>query len=168
MGKQMKELLDKLGNYNIFNYLLPGVLFAAYIDWATSVKLLQFNLVVGAFIYYFLGSVVSRVGSLLVEPALLRLGLIEFAPYEDFVRVSKIDEKLEVLSEANNMYRTICALAFSIGVISAYQFAASYLSFLQRVTPAAVIGGLFFVYLAAYRKQTAYIRKRIATNTHKD
>lgn len=160
----MKDLLDKLGSYNIFNYLLPGVLFAVFIEHATSVKLLQINIVIGAFVYYFLGSVISRVGSILVEPALLRFGVITYEPYEEFVRASKIDSKLEVLSEANNMYRTICALMFSIAAVTMYNFVAERLTLLQAAAPFVCVGGLFVLFLVAYRKQTAYIRKRIAAN----
>jgi len=163
----MKELLEKLGSYNIFNYLLPGVLFAAFIDWSTSIKLLQVNMAVGAFVYYFLGSIVSRIGSLLIEPAFLRLGLVEFAQYEDFVRAAKTDPKLEILSEVNNMYRTICSLILSMAVVGAYQYAASHLALLQRAAPIVIVCGLFVLYLVSYRKQTAYIRKRIAANIQK-
>ena len=91
----MKDLLDKLSSYNIFNYLLPGVLFAAFVDSLTSFHLVQKDPVVGAFLYYFLGSVVSRVGSLFVEPLLRRFNFVAFAPYEDFVRASKEDPKIE-------------------------------------------------------------------------
>lgn len=37
----MKDLLDKISSYNIFNYLLPGVLFAAFVDALTSFQVLQ-------------------------------------------------------------------------------------------------------------------------------
>ena len=105
----MKDLLDKLSSYNIFNYLLPGVLFAVFIDELTPLRIVQKDIVVGVFVYYFLGSIVSRIGSLIVEPLLREIGFVAFTKYEDFVRASKVDEKIEVLSEANNMYRTICA-----------------------------------------------------------
>lgn len=106
----MKDLLDKLSSYNIFNYLLPGVLFATFVDWLTSFHLIQKDPVIGAFLYYFLGSVVSRIGSQFVEPLFRWFNFVAFAPYQDFVLASKADPKIEVLSEANNMYRTICAL----------------------------------------------------------
>jgi hypothetical protein len=98
----MKDLLDKLSSYNIFNYLLPGVLYAAFAEAFTSFHFVHKDPVVGVFLYYFFGSVISRVGSLLVEPIMKRLNFINFAPYEDFVRATEADPKLEVLSETNN------------------------------------------------------------------
>lgn len=157
----MKDLLDKLSSYNIFNYLLPGVLFAVFVDELTSFHILQKDIAVGVFVYYFLGSVVSRIGSLLIEPSLRKLGVAKFAPYEDFVRVSKTDPKLEILSEANNMYRTICSLMLCIGVIALYDRACSSWPVLHAADPAVLIIGLFSLYLLSYRKQTAYITMRI-------
>lgn len=158
----MKDLLDKLSSYNIFNYLLPGVLFAAFADALTTLALVQKDIVVGVFVYYFCGSIVSRVGSLLVEPLLRRIGFLKFAPYEDFVRVAKSDTKLEVLSESNNMYRTFCALMLSVAAVSLYDLAAQSYSLLRTVAPAVCILGVALLYLFAYRKQTDYIAKRIA------
>jgi len=121
----MKDLLDKLSSYNIFNYLLPGILFAVFVDDMTSFHILQNDIVVGVFVYYFFGSVISRIGSLLIEPLLRKWGFVKFAPYEDFVRVSKADPNIEILSEANNMYRTICSLMLCVGVVALYDRACS-------------------------------------------
>jgi hypothetical protein len=40
----MKELLDKLSSYNIFNYLLPGTLFAAAAERILDYKVTQGSL----------------------------------------------------------------------------------------------------------------------------
>lgn len=160
----MKDLLDKLSSYNIFNYLLPGVLFAVFVDELTSLHLLQKDIAVGVFVYYFLGSVVSRIGSLLIEPLLRKWGIVKFALYEDFIRVSKTDPKMEILSEANNMYRTMCSLMLCVGVVTMYDRASSSWPALHTAAPAVLIIGLFSLYLLSYRKQTAYITRRIDAN----
>lgn len=66
----MKEILDKLTSYNLFNYLLPGVVFAVLASKVTRFTLIQQDLVAGAFLYYFIGLVISRFGSLILEPIL--------------------------------------------------------------------------------------------------
>lgn len=157
----MKDLLDKLSSYNIFNYLLPGVIFAVFIDALTDFHFLQKDIVAGVFVYYFLGSVVSRIGSLAIEPLLRKWDIVKFAPYEDFVKASKTDPKMEILSEANNMYRTICSLMFCVGIVALYDWAYSSWSLLHAATPAILITVLFSLYALSYRKQTAYITKRI-------
>lgn len=164
----MKDLLDKLSSYNIFNYLLPGVLLAVFIDQATQLKLLSMNPVASAFVWYFLGSVLSRIGSLVVEPAMKRLRLVAFAPYGDFVRAEKRDPKLEILSETNNMYRTFCGLLLFVALFAGYQLAAEHWALLYRVAPAIAVASLFVLFAASYRKQTGYIRERIAADLQEE
>ena len=160
----MKDLLDKLSSYNIFNYLLPGVLFALFVDGLTSLSVLQKDVVVGAFLYYFLGSVVSRVGSLLVEPILLRLKFVQYAPYPGFLQAIKADPKLEILSEQNNMYRTFIAMFISVAVVAAYDKASQSIPSLHSAAPYVCIVGLGVLYLFSYRKQTAYVKQRVEAN----
>lgn len=160
----MKDLLDKLSSYNVFNYLLPGVIFAAFVDHFTTFQIIQENLVIGVFVYYFLGSIVSRIGSLFIEPILKKLKILKFADYEDFVHASKLDSKLETLSEANNMYRTFCALMLAIGVVISYDQLSFQWSVLDSVAPWILLIGLLMLYLFSYRKQTTYITKRVKAN----
>jgi hypothetical protein len=86
----VKDLLDKISSYNIFNFLLPGVIFAVFVSKTTSFTLMQEDVLSGAFVYYFLGAVISRIGSLVVEPVLKATKLINFAEYKDFVVASEI------------------------------------------------------------------------------
>jgi hypothetical protein len=164
----VKDLLDKIGSYNIFNYLLPGILFATFVDALTSFQVLQKDIAIGVFVYYFLGSIVNRIGSLFIEPALRKVGIVKFAPYKDYVRASKTDPKLDVLSEANNMYRTFCSLLICVGAVVLYDRATVWWPVLLAVAPAVLIVGLLCLYLLSYIKQTAYIAKRIEASAKQD
>jgi hypothetical protein len=52
---QMKELLDKLSSYNLFNYLLPGTVFVAAARRISAHAFKDENIVVELFLYYFIG-----------------------------------------------------------------------------------------------------------------
>lgn len=158
----MNELLEKIGTYNIFNYLLPGVVFSVFVSKLTPYELVQDDILAGAFVYYFVGSVISRIGSLLVEPILKWTGFVSFSTYDDFVCASKNDDKIEVLSEANNMYRTICSLFLCIAVAYIYGIAADRIYILREVLPGICVVGLFVLFAFSFRKQTIYINKRIS------
>ncbi len=160
----MKDFLDKIGTYNIFNYLLPGVLFAVFTSRLTGFNLVQEDILEGAFVYYFIGSVVSRIGSLIIEPMLKKIKFISFAPYNDFILASKLDPKIEILSEANNMYRTFCALILCLAVTYCCYIAEQKLPILSEVRPGAIVLGLLILYLFSYKKQTDYINKRVNAN----
>jgi hypothetical protein len=47
----MLELLDEISSYNLFNYLLPGVLFAVMASKMTHYSFLGYDIVVAAFLY---------------------------------------------------------------------------------------------------------------------
>ncbi len=158
----MNELLNKLSSYNIFNYLLPGVLFAVIGDEITSYSLMQKELVIGAFVYYFYGLVISRIGSLVLEPILKSLGVIDFAPYKDFVSASKSDEKIELLSETNNMYRTLAALFIFLLLIKLFEISSNYFGITIDNYLIAFILLLVGLFLVSYKKQSNYIKQRIA------
>lgn len=159
------NLADKLSSYNLFNYLFTGVLFVVFAEKFTRYSFIQRDIILGAFVYYFIGLVVSRFGSLILEPLLKKLRIVRFAPYEDFVRASKADEQIVVLSEANNMYRTICAVLISIAILRMYQSLDEKLNLPTKWSMALTGVLLLVIFILSYRKQTAYITRRIASQS---
>lgn len=157
----MKDLIDKLSSYNIFNYLFPGVVLSLLTTKLTSYSLIFDNLFIGAFAYYFIGLVISRIGSIFIEPILKWSGFVKFAEYKDFVKVSKIDIKIEVLSEANNMYRTMISLLVTVLILIGTQNVAKHWSFFNENQDILVLIFLIFLFGFSYRKQTNYITNRI-------
>ncbi|MFH1954696.1 MAG: hypothetical protein ABIL06_24170 [Pseudomonadota bacterium] len=163
-GDDLKELLSKLSSYNLFNYLLPGVIFVAVASKVTRYSFIQEDIVIGLFLYYFIGLVVSRFGSIVIEPILRGVSFLKFADYNDFVSASKKDEKIEVLSEANNTYRTLCSLFILLLLLKGYERIEDRFVFLKDYGGMIVLALLLVMFLFAYRKQTLYIIKRIKAN----
>lgn len=158
----MKEILDKLTSYNLFNYLLPGVIFAVIAEHITRFSFKQQDIIIGAFVYYFIGLVISRVGSLVIEPALKWLRLVRFAEYKDFVAAARSDARLEVLSEQNNSYRTLCSTFLLLLALKLYdRLSASFPATTQHQTT-VLLAALSLMFLFAYRKQSTYITRRVA------
>jgi hypothetical protein len=157
----MTELLDKISSYNLFNYLLPGVLFAVIASKLTHYSFLGYEVVAAAFLYYFIGLVVSRFGSLVIEPLLKFTGFVKFAEYKNFVAASKKDPKIELLSEVNNTYRTLCALFVLLLLLKLYEQLGVRWPFLERFYVIVLIVLLLVTFAFAYRKQTEYVKKRI-------
>ena len=160
----MKDLLSKLSSYNLFNYLVPGVVFVALSQAFTGYSLVHDNLLIAAFLYYFIGLVISRIGSLVIEPAFKKLGFIRFADYGDFVAASRKDTKLELLSEVNNSYRTLCSMFLLLPFLKLYGRVETALPSLHDWNAVFLFAFLFALFILSYRKQTAYITKRIEAN----
>ena len=160
----MNELLAKLSSYNLFNYLLPGTIFVILSHEFTAYSFIQSNIVLAAFLYYFIGMIVSRVGSIILEPLLIWTGFLKFAEYSDFIAASKEDDKIELLSEANNTYRTFCSMFILLILLMLYKRIEQQLSFLGAWSPSIIVIGLLALFLFSYRKQTGYIKTRIEAN----
>lgn len=158
----MSEFLAKLSSYNLFNNLLPGALYGIACSYLGLFTLDPANAVGLLVAYYFFGLVIGRVGSVLIEPALKALNWVKFAPYRDYVPAAKADEHIVVLVETNNTYRAIlstaiCLLATLIVARVRPMLPAN--DPLDRALILLAIAALFFF---AYRKQTEYIKHRVA------
>jgi len=160
----MNEIISKISSYNIFNYLLPGIIFSFLAQEYLGYSLIQSDTIIGLFLYYFIGLVISRIGSLVIDPALKGCKIICFAEYKDFVEASKKDEKIDLLSEVNNTYRTLCSTFFLLIALKGYQFIESKSCFLQEWSPAMLVFALLLLFALSYKKQTAYITRRVEAN----
>ena len=158
----MEKILEKLSSYNIFNYLFPGVVFCVVADRYLAIPLLQESIINGLFLYYFVGLVISRIGSVAIEPILKKTGFVKFSEYHDYVRAAKEDPKIELLSESNNTYRTLLSAIFILCVFAiGAHIAKSNPSFLEYVKY-LILPGLVLLFGFSYKKQTEYISKRVS------
>lgn len=157
----MSDFLDKLSSYNLFNYLLPGTLFAGLGSAYSSYSFIHDNLLIAVFIYYFLGLIISRVGALIIEPALRKLGFLNFTDYRAFVTASRRDKALVTLSETNNMYRTLCSLILLLAGLLALDAVVTIFPILTEMIHYVLFFLLLILFLCSYRKQTDYISRRV-------
>ena len=160
----IKDIFDKISSYNIFNYLLPGILFVYLTKEVASYNLIQKNNLIGAFLYYFAGMVVSRFGSLFIEPLLKLIKFLKFSDYKSFVAASKKDSKIELLSEVNNTYRTILSMFTLLIFEIIYLHIKAYYGIQHQTTVIVLTLFITMLFLFSYRKQTNYITKRIEAN----
>jgi hypothetical protein len=157
----MGELLAKISSYNLFNYLLPGVIFCTIEEQILQRPLVTQELVAKLFIYYFWGLVVSRFGSIALDPLLKRSSFIIFSQYKDYVAASKNDKLIVTLSEVNNTYRTLSSLFCLIIMLSIYAQIETKFQQLRNLDQPACAILLLLLFLLSYRKQTSYITKRV-------
>ena len=121
-------------------------------------------IVIGVFLYYFIGLVISRFGSLVIEPLLKYFSFLKFADYKNFVAASKKDKKIELLSEVNNTYRTLSSLFVLQLLLKLYDKIEGRFPVLQECDAIVLLVLLLVLFLLSYRKQTSYITKRIEVN----
>jgi len=163
----MTDLLNKISSYNLFNYLLPGILFVIFIKHFIGYNLEQENIFIGLFLYYFVGMTISRISSISIEPLLKFLKFVSFRPYKSFLEASKIDVKLEILVESNNIFRVLFTMIFLTILAKIYHATQSFWNLSETTEKYMILAFLCIIYLLSYRKQTDYIKKRIDHNTNK-
>jgi hypothetical protein len=155
----MDNLVEKLSSYNILNNLLPGVIFCYVVTEITDYNLAQKDIVIGLFFYYAVGLIIGRIGSLIVERLLGKVA--QKSNYAEFIKASKIDKKLETLSETNNIYRTIVSVIISLFIMKGYNLLETYCSLFVKIRYLLLGVSLLVLFVFSYRKQTKYIVDRV-------
>jgi hypothetical protein len=114
----LKNIIDKLSSYNLYNYLFPGFVFTFVLKGTTGfITSLDFT-VESVVIVYFSGLIISRVGSLVIEGILLKLSVIKEINTKKLFDKFKDNTKLELIYEAMNMYRTLAAMSILLCILT--------------------------------------------------
>lgn len=159
----MKNIIEKLGSYQLLTNLLPGAFFVLALKFFFELSLPTENYGEDIAVYYFFGLVINRIGSLVVEPILKKISFVKFASYSDFSKAAKSDSKIDTLSEVNNYTRSLLTCVLLIPVIRLLQLLSSKWTWFALNWVWVAIALLIVLFLFAYRKQTNYVRKRVET-----
>lgn len=157
----MDKFIEKLGEYKIFNYLLPGIIFTYLLKYYVGIDIFQSNVIEMAFIFYFIGSVISRFGSVVIEEILKKIKYIKHSNYNDYINAVKKDDFIKKLLISNNTYRTLCAGFLLILIIKGVKELVNYFNLQTGIIYTIVIIFGFILYLLSFKKQTGIIVKRV-------
>ena len=155
----MSSILEKLGSYQILTNLLPGAFFGLTLKFFFGLTLPTKNIGEDIVVYYFMGLIINRIGSLVVEPVLKKLRFIKYAPYPDFAKAAKADSKIDTLSEMNNYIRSLLTCVLLLPVMWILQALSLKWTWFSMNWEWGAIALLVVLFLFAYRKQTNYVRK---------
>lgn len=160
----MEKFLESLSSFNIFTNLVPGVVLVFLMRSFTSVDLFQQDILFGLVVYYFIGMLVSRVGSLILEPIFKRFGMIQFADHAAYVRSSKSDTLVQILLETANTFRSMLAVSICFITVVFFDAARLKFGFIDKQLHWIVGLGLSILFAFAWIKQSSYVKKRIEAN----
>lgn len=156
----MEKCIEKLSSYNFLNNLLPGAVFCYFFSLITGYNFND-NAIVNICIYYFSGMLVSRIGSLIIEPLFKKIKIVKYADYEDYLKAISKDEKISCLVETNNVYRTFLSAFITLAIIKLLVFLGEKFNIFNNEVDIAIGVFLIGILIFSYRKQTNYIRKRV-------
>lgn len=157
----MENIINKLSRYHIFNYLVPGALFIIICDWYLNIHLCNDGLLNMFFMAYFIGIVISRISSLCVEKCIYHIFKINRVPYDIYIQASKIDNKIDVLMQDGNMYRSLCTMVLMLLIIQLFKLLNLFLPINKNLIITVLLILLLVLFIGAYIKQNRYIIKRV-------
>lgn len=173
MDEIIKNIINKISSYEIFNNLLPGFVFCFVIKRITHFSFEQGTLFENLIIYYFVGMILSRIGSIIIAPLLCKIKkfksqskFIEFSKYEHYIEASESQSFIKTLNETNNTYRTMISTFIVIVVFKIYDwfFYAKVSQFGECFNNIIIILVCLFVvalFVLSYRKQSLFIKTRV-------
>lgn len=166
MADIVKQVVEKISSYNIFNNLCPGIVFVYLLEFMFGKNILSDNWFENLIVCYFVGMVLSRIGSIIIEPIMRKTKLIKYVPYSDYIKASSMDPLVDTLSEVNNTYRTLlstlaCAFVYKLGIVINEICLKNEITFLQENKDWILLILLVLLFIFSYVKQTAYVRKRV-------
>lgn len=160
-GQELDKFIENLSSYNILNNLFPGAVFCFLSYKLCGVTLIANNIIENLFVYYFIGMVISRVGSIFIEPVLKKVKFVKISKYSDYVNAITKDPKIDILSETNNIYRTMVSLCIVVALTKIAVYLFHHFNWFANSYKWILIGLLFVIFILSYRKQTKYIRNRV-------
>jgi len=88
----METLLSLLSTYELFNNIFPGIIFSYFLSLQNyNIIPNKMDIYEKLFLYYFIGLIISRIGSLFLEPLFRKLEIIKFADYTKFLKAEEKD-----------------------------------------------------------------------------
>lgn len=155
----MESLLSLLNEYKLFNNIFPGIIFLYFSNLQNYIPIFdKIDIYEKLFLYYFIDLIISRIGSLFLEPFFLKLEIIKFANYPKFLKAEERDNKIHILVLVNNMYRSFIIVFLLCFLLLIFKNNFLFYSLSAKLL---TILFLFFLFVHSYRKQTEYIRKRV-------
>lgn len=158
----MEMLLEYLRRYDIWNNLFPGMIFIySYNIFWNVYDWNQIPIVYIFFMAYFIGMIISRIGSICIEPLLKKIKFIKFIDYSSYLTAVECDKTIIELNTVNNVYRTILTGLIIFLLIFIHK---EINDICMLINSEIVIYDLFLIvlFLLSYRKQTGYINKRVS------
>lgn len=165
MSELIVLILEKISSYNILNYFLPGSLLCIILKYFGIVNILIGTDIENIFICYFVGMVVSRIGSILIEGVLKKTKFLDFVPYDKFIEAEQKDVKgkVTILGGINNSFRSYTAVFFIVLMLKFFK----HLHFINYSSTDCfqifLLVALFILFVVSYKKQTDFVRKRVET-----
>lgn len=168
----MEKIISSIPVYNLLTNLIPGTVLAALLKFCMEdcdIFSLTDNIWILAVILYFLGIINSRISSLIFEPLMKKLKIVNCASHADFTDAELKDTsgKLTQLSRMNNEYRSYLSVFAIVLILKLIFLCSSVKGFVTDNVEEFILGLGVLLFLCSYKKQVSYITSRVSRLNNK-
>ena len=112
----MESLITKLRNYELVNNVIVGAIIYHLGMYCLKLEPLKNLSLIGELsIVYFVGLVVSRIGSLVLEPVCKTFKIVVYAPPEQYYAAEKKDKKMvDCKCKLNKIYQATISVEYTL------------------------------------------------------
>lgn len=163
----MEKIISSIPVYNLLTNLIPGTVLAALLKFCVEgcdIFSLTNNIWILAVILYFLGIMNSRISSLIFEPLMKKLKIVNCVSHADFTDAELKDTsgKLTQLSRMNNEYRSYISVFAIVLIIKLIFLCSSVKDFVTDNVCWVILGLGVLLFLCSHKKQVSYITSRVS------
>lgn len=160
----LKTVSEKISSYQIFTYILPGIVFLAPLSLYYIKEIPSTSIWEKLLICYFVGMTVSRIGTFVFEswPSHIKwkwLG-IQLIDYPTLIKAEKKDPKINSLLQVSNTYRSMAAASFTLLLVAILNY---YFNIGFQFPCGLHILNLFLciLFYFSFKKQYWYVNERV-------
>lgn len=163
----LAAVIGKISNYNFLNNFIPGAILCVLLKYFVGYDFIVDGTIELLVVFYFVGMVNGRIGSLFVEWLLKKTQLVTFREHRLYIEAEQKDKKIKSLSETNNLYRSIISVVLISLLMKLYKSIFELSGNFDDLSEWVLLVALMVIFTLAYRKQTKYIVSRIDYYTNK-
>ncbi len=157
----MSDFVFLLSNFRVVSSLVPGAALCIFINDFLKVNILKDEVILNLFIFYTVGVVVGRVGSIIIEPLFESFGIIDKENYPDYIDAEIKNPKVSTIDEISRFYRSLTTLMMFIivGIVIEYPMKMYPMTNVLVMHIVSVL--MLILMIKSYSKQSKYTAKRI-------
>jgi hypothetical protein len=158
----IKAILEKISSYNILTNIIPGAVLCVVLRFLVGYDVFTGqNWFVLGVIFYIIGVINNRFGSLVIGPFLKWIHFVNPCSYKDYIKAENTDAKVAILNTENNVFRSYIAV-FTLSLIALlYKTVLNRWGFLSDNINIVILILLIILFASSYRKQTRIISQRV-------
>lgn len=163
----MEKLINKISNYHVFNYLVPGGVYIIIFDSFVEKVFYTSNYIILFLIAYFIGVIISRFGSLVISKILYKFTKQVGDDYSNYIDACNKDQKVDELMQDKNMYRSFCSMLVLLLISKIVKIIIDKFNINIEILIIIIAILLIVLFSLSFLKQNRIINERVKANKNK-